>query len=34
MLITKKKGKPKVFSGGFCLRDSEAKQKALQFLHV
>ena len=30
----KEKGKSKVLSGGFCLRDSEAKQKALQLLHI
>ena len=30
----KKKGKSKVLSRGFRLRDSEAEQKALQFLHI
>ena len=30
----KKKCKSKVLSGGFCLRDSEAEQKAFQFLHI
>ena len=30
----KKKGKYKVLSGGFCLRDSEDEQRALQFLHI
>ena len=33
-LLLNKKGKSKVLSGGFCLRDSEAEQKALQFLHI
>ena len=27
-------GKYKVLSGGFCLRDSEAEQRALPFLHI
>ena len=30
----KKKGKSKVLSGGFCLFDSEAEQRALKFLHI
>ena len=30
----KKKGKSKVLSGGFCLRDLGAEQKALQFLYI
>ena len=30
----KRKGKSKVLSGRFCLRDSEAEQKAIQFLHI
>ena len=30
----KKKGKSKVLSRGFCLFDSEAEQRALQFLHI
>ena len=29
-----KKGKSKVLSGGFCVRDSEADQRALQLLHI
>ena len=29
-----KKGKSKVLSSGFCLFGSEAKQRALQFLHI
>ena len=29
-----KKDKCKVLSGGFCLRDSEAEHRALQFLHI
>ena len=33
-LRRKKKGKSKVLSRGFCLRDSEAEQRALRFLHV
>ena len=33
MCLLRKKGKSKVLSGGFCLLDSEAKQRALQFLH-
>ena len=33
-LRRKKKGKSKVLCRGFCLRDSEAEQKALQFLHI
>ena len=33
-LRRKKKGKSKVLSRGFCLRDSEAKQRALRFLHL
>ena len=33
-LRRKKKGKCKVVSCGFCLRDSEAEQRALQFLNV
>ena len=28
-LLRNKKGKSRVLSGGFCSRDSEAKQKAL-----
>ena len=28
------KGKSKVLSRGFCLFDSETKQRALQFLHI
>ena len=34
MLATKKKGKSKVLSRGFCLFDSETEQRALQFLHL
>ena len=34
MLKTKKKGKFKVLSRRFCLRDLEAEQRALQFLHI
>ena len=34
MLITNKKGKSEVLSRGFCLRDSEAEQRPLQFLHI
>ena len=30
----KKKGKSEALFGGFCLRDSEAEQKALQSLHI
>ena len=30
----KKKGKSKVLSHGFCLRDSEAEQRASNFLHI
>ena len=30
----KKKGKSKVSCGGFCLRDSEAEQRALQLLDI
>ena len=30
----KKKVKSKVLSRGFCLRDSEAEQRALKFLHI
>ena len=30
----KKKGKSKVLFDGFRLRDSEAEQRALQFLHI
>ena len=33
-LRRKKKGKSKVLSRGFCLRDSEAKQRPLQFLDI
>ena len=33
-LLRNKKGKSKALSGGLCLRDLEAKQKALQFLHM
>ena len=33
-LRRKKKGKSKVLCGRFCLRDSEAEQRALQFLHI
>ena len=33
-LRRKKKGKSEVVSGGFCLRDSEIKQRALQSLHI
>ena len=33
MLITKKKGKSKVLSRGFCLFDSETEQRALKFWH-
>ena len=33
-LRRKKKGKSEVLSGGFCLRDSEAEQRALRFLHI
>ena len=34
MLKTKEKSKSKVLSGRFRLRDSEAEQRALQFLHI
>ena len=34
MLKIKKKGKFKVLSRQFHLRDSEAEQRALQFLHI
>ena len=30
----KKKGKCKFLSRGFCLRDLDAEQRALQFLHI
>ena len=30
----KKKRKSEVLSRGFCLRDSEAEQRALQFFHI
>ena len=30
----KKKGKSRVLSGGFCLRDSAADQRVLQSLHI
>ena len=33
-LRRKKKGKYKVLSGGFCLHDSEAEQRALEFFHI
>ena len=33
-LRRKEKGKSKIFSDGFCLLDSEAEQRALQFLHI
>ena len=33
-LRRKRKGKSKVLSLGFCLRDSEAEQRALRFLHI
>ena len=33
-LRRKKKGKSKVLSGGFCIRDSEADQRVLQLLHI
>ena len=33
-LRRKKKGKSKTLSRRFCLLDSEAKQRALQFLHI
>ena len=33
-LRRKKQGKSKVLSGEFCLRDSEAEQRSLQFLHI
>ena len=33
-LRRKKKGKSKVLSAGFCLRDSKAEQRALRFLHT
>ena len=33
-LKRKKKGISKVLSRGFCLRDSEAEQRALRFLHI
>ena len=33
-LRRKKKGKSKVLSCGFCLRDSEAEQRAFRFLHI
>ena len=33
-LRRKKKGKSKVFSGGFCVRDSEGEQRAFQLLHL
>ena len=29
----RKQGKSKVLSGGFCVRDAEAEQRALQLLH-
>ena len=34
MFKTKGNGKCKALSPGFCLRDSEADQRALQFLHI
>ena len=33
-LQRKKKGKSKALSDRFCLRDLEAEQRALQFLHI
>ena len=33
-LRRKKKGRSKVLSGRFCFSDSEAEQRALQFLHI
>ena len=33
-LRRKTKGVSRVLAGGFCLRDSEAVQKALRFLHI
>ena len=33
-LSRKKKGKSKVLPGGFCLRYSEAEQRALQWLYT
>ena len=33
-LLRNKNGKSKVLSGGFCLRDSEAKQKALKIFQL
>ena len=33
-LTRRKKGKCKVLSRGFCISDSEAEQRALQFLHI
>ena len=33
-LRRKKKGKSKFLSRGFCLRDSEAEQRSLKFLHI
>ena len=33
-LRRKKKGKSKVMSGGFGLRDSETEQRALQLQHI
>ena len=32
--VLKKKGKSEVTSHGFCFRDSEAEQRASQFLHI
>ena len=34
MLIAKKRGKSKGLSRGFCVRDAEAAQRALQLLHI
>ena len=33
-LRRKKKGKSKVLSGGFCVRDSEAEQRALHLRYI
>ena len=34
MCIGRKKGRSKVLSCGFCLRDLKAEQRALLFLHI
>ena len=33
-LRRKEKGKSKILSRGFCLRDAEAEQRALEFVHI